>query len=819
MKCKVKKIPKYAEGTPFYKNADFYSQAGNFITQQIDNVQQSKQGVTAGGVVKGMAGGAATGAAIGSIVPGIGTAVGAIVGGAIGGITSGWGGDAKVNYDTNSINYSDIYTGKSGIAGLWHSDEDEKRAARNVQNANLSKLTSENIRNQYYNQTNIPVQPMINAAEGGIVPGEHYASRGEVEVAADGTNAVRYGWDPRGKDTYHVYTNPDGTSAEGNMIFTEEGVKRPNGEKYSDAAEKIIKGTKEGSRLRQISLRKLANEMEEQKMNKEIKKVKKGISAYEGGTDGKEFDFENSFLYRQPDGTFVMQDINGKRTPVPEMMLPYIQGDEHGYYFGPQTGIAPSAGKWNGSMNFAKQILNSKNVAKLRNTMTKVLPKGAKPAAPSTVGNGVNAAQAQKEMLNNDRTFQMWQRLGNKGGVPAKTVESNVAAYRDASKASRNLWELTPAQQAAANASAEQYIYDGMVKSNLPYWLTLAGITGGAGTFLLHEATKDKQPVAINTSASMPVNTNGQTVVTTQEKPVEPVVTSTEAPTENEKKEVVVPKKSSINKPSSSKKTTASRVTTSTAPSPEDTVVRRPIYEEPVKTVTAPTDNTKVYGRDGRVAYDYTAPETKVTPQDLGRTVDYNNNYTGSNWKDNLYRMAVLSQPLWDRAEAEPVNYESPVYKYMPTQIDVSSQLRDTDQSYALSRYNFANLYPNTGAGMAAGLQAASNRAKQLSDIRQYQTNAQNELIGKNVGIYNNWANEHARIMNDVYNKTAANRAAARNINRQNRAATLKNWGQIRRDEKLQDVQFSALNMYAPAIKAVVEDPYSVLNPLYNLNR
>ena len=146
--------------------------------------------------------------------------------------------------------------------------------------------------------------------------------------------------------------------------------------------------------------------------------------------------------------------------------------------------------------------------------------------------------------------------------------------------------------------------------------------------------------------------------------------------------------------------------------------------------------------------------------------------------------MAVLSQPLWDRAKAESVDYTSPVYKYMPTAVDVSSQLRDADQSYALARYNFANLYPNTGAGMAAGLQAASNRAKQYADIRQYQTNAQNELIGKNVGIYNNWANEHARILNDVYNKSAQNRATARNINRQNRAAALSNWGTMLSDDK-----------------------------------
>lgn len=292
----------------------------------------------------------------------------------------------------------------------------------------------------------------------------------------------------------------------------------------------------------------------------------------------------------------------------------------------------------------------------------------------------------------------------------------------------------------------------------------------------------------------------------------------TTVPTVSKKKqETTVSKKGEVSKPSSGKKTTTSQVTASTASSPEDTVLRRPErvydYEEPVKAVTAPVDDKKVYGRDGSVRYDYTTPERKVTPEDLGRTTNNNNNsYTGSNWRDGLYRMAVLSQPLWDRAEAEPVNYESPVYKYMPTQIDVSSQLRDADQSYALARYNFANLYPNTGAGMAAGLQAATDRAKQYANIRQYQTNAQNELIGKNVGIYNNWANEHARILNDVYNKTAANRAAARNINRQNRAAALSNYGQMLRDDKQFAMDTMKLQMMEPMMQYGYENYNDYLN-------
>lgn len=189
------------------------------------------------------------------------------------------------------------------------------------------------------------------------------------------------------------------------------------------------------------------------------------------------------------------------------------------------------------------------------------------------------------------------------------------------------------------------------------------------------------------------------------------------------------------------------------------------------------------------------------------------------NWGDLAYKAASIFTPLFDREKAESVQYQVPIAKYRPTYVNVDPQRRAIDESYAMARYNQANISPNTGAGMAYGLQAATNRAKQLSDVYSWQTNTQNNLIGQNVDTYNKWSADYADIMNNVYDKAAANRATARNINRQNRATALKNWGQIRRDEKLQDVQSSALNMYAPAIKAVMEDPYSVLNPLYNLNR
>lgn len=154
------------------------------------------------------------------------------------------------------------------------------------------------------------------------------------------------------------------------------------------------------------------------------------------------------------------------------------------------------------------------------------------------------------------------------------------------------------------------------------------------------------------------------------------------------------------------------------------------------------------------------------------------------NLDDTAYKFASIMTPLLDRAKAERVDYQVPIAKYRSTAVNVDPQLRSVDDSYAMARYNQENINPNTGAGMAYGLQAAVNRAKQRSDIYNWQTNAQNELIGRNVDTYNRWSENYDNIMNNVYDKAAANRATARNINRQNRATALKNWGSILRNDK-----------------------------------
>lgn len=93
-----------------------------------------------------------------------------------------------------------------------------------------------------------------------------------------------------------------------------------------------------------------------------------------------------------------------------------------------------------------------------------------------------------------------------------------------------------------------------------------------------------------------------------------------------------------------------------------------------------------------------------------------------------------------------------------------------------------------------------------MSDVYNWQTNAQNQLIGHNVDTYNKWSADYAGIMNNVYDKAAANRAAARNINRNNMATALNNWGQILRDDKLNKVERMKFEALKPAINATYED-------------
>lgn len=69
--------------------------------------------------------------------------------------------------------------------------------------------------------------------------------------------------------------------------------------------------------------------------------------------------------------------------------------------------------------------------------------------------------------------------------------------------------------------------------------------------------------------------------------------------------------------------------------------------------------------------------------------------------------------------------------------------------------------------------------------------------------------------MNSVYDKAAANRATARNINRQNAATALKNWGTMLSDDKRMAVERMKFKMLQPAIRSTYED--ATANDLINI--
>lgn len=847
---KIKKIPKYFDGTqsiaaikdPIKTKANESGNAALFAplkqpdaltkhnAQQMSNALNKNYGAQSMPSFNGIsalntgAGVAATASqpiatALGieqgqaaQIASGLGKAVGLanpVAGLAIEAAAPFLGGAGHNDYNkiTTTNDATTATTKKSGAIGLLigNNTDDLHIKASTYQN---SLMAAEQTANKQLEWANDPRnQGMVSMLkEGGVIIGD--PSKGLTRVQVDsrevitdeyGNNAVRLPY-AEGTDSIPALIQPK------RRVFS-------NKRGYADIAEKIIKGTEEGSRLRQIETNNLAIIQEMTKIDKPNKS--KVLHAVNGEynvrkEDKASLDQEiaerkklnaSGFIHKRSDGTFVMQDINGNQYDIPEHMLWGIkQADNGGYYFDfTQSGVAPSAGRWNGSMNYAKQILNAKNIAKLRANMTKVLPKGAKPTTST------KTVDAAKQALAQERAVAEMQRLESQAwlrGKPQGNQHIGVTTGRDV--ASQGLWNLP---NSAANA--DNILVSEAIKNSMPYYLTLAGMIGGAGTFLASEYAKNNP----NPSDTLQVNATNPT---TNKTVSDPVVIQDEQPQEDKIIKAPIER---------SQKTTGSSATNTTSRKTNNTPVLPPVEIESINAnerVKIQGDKSKyaLYNPDNvenELNFDFKPIEvpiegkvrTKPTLKGILR---------GTNWGDLAYEMSSILTPLLDREKAETTRLERPTWKGIPVAVDVSNQLRDSQLGYTLANYNTAQGGYTAGQQLAARSVAASDLARQRAAIHQWQTEQQNKNIAQNIASYNDHSNILAEIANKEIDINAANRAAAKNINRQNKKAALKNWGQIRKDRKLQDVQFSALNMYAPAIKAVMEDPYSILNPLYNLN-
>lgn len=812
---KIKKIPRYYYGS-LAVQADFPMQlstpglkadAGAALKTMAGKAGQAIKGAapSVAGAVGSVASPIAGALGIeqgqtGQIIGSIGSAVGMInpaVGAAIQVLGATAGGRAKLDKSaistTSDIN--DAVSHNTGwIGALAGADRDELlRNAAGIQNSKQSVEQTSHSQEQWSNDPRNQ-RAVLNVKDGGLVPGEHYASRLEVETDSDGNNAVRYAWDPKGKDTYHIYTNPDGSSAEGNMIFNEEGVKRPNGMKYSDTAEKMIKNIKD-PKLRKISLKKLAAEQEVEKAKEG--KTKNGIPAYAGGSDGKKElameiaarkmarrSLDDYFIHQMNDGTFVLQDIDGGRYPIPEEMLWGIkQADNGGYYFDfTQTGVAPYAGKWNGNMNFAKAILNSKNVAKLRNTLTKILPKGSK-AATST-----KALDAAKAEVATERAIAEQQRLMSQAWLRGKSTGNPYAgttAGRDV--ASQGLWNLPN----SANNADNILISEG-IKNSMPYYLALAGMLGGATTFLSSEYAKNNPDTEDPRYKQNVTGVPKQNINGTYSGDV------TSLNTETDQNIQELPAKTEEISTQSSGKRRYSKNSGSARSIALPTVELDPVNVDERVKINGDRLNYTLYdpNRTDGLQFDFSKPIEAPIEGKVRTSPTFQAMLKNTNWEDFAYKAASIFTPLSDREKAEKVTLSRPTWKGIPVGVDVLKQLQDAQLGYDTFNYNTAQGGYTAGQQLAARVAAADNLARQRAAIHAWQTQQQNENIAKNIASYN----DHARLLSEIDNRemdmNAANRATARNINRQNRSTALNNWGKILRNKKqyaMDDVRMAAL--------------------------
>lgn len=130
-------------------------------------------------------------------------------------------------------------------------------------------------------------------------------------------------------------------------------------------------------------------------------------------------------------------------------------------------------------------------------------------------------------------------------------------------------------------------------------------------------------------------------------------------------------------------------------------------------------------------------------------------------WLDKLAGIAPVAAALINKPDYHKEEAIISPAKYIPTGVNIDPIRRAADESFAMARYNQANINPNTGAGMAYGLQAAANRTKALADAYKWQQDTQNRLITQNVGIYNDWSKRYDAARYKAIENTMANEAAA----------------------------------------------------------
>ena len=175
------------------------------------------------------------------------------------------------------------------------------------------------------------------------------------------------------------------------------------------------------------------------------------------------------------------------------------------------------------------------------------------------------------------------------------------------------------------------------------------------------------------------------------------------------------------------------------------------------------------------------------------------NSQNRKEWLNDISDLLPVVGGLFDKYNWHNEEAQISPAKYVPVNANIDPLRRAADESFAMARYNQANLSPNTGAGMAYGLQAASNRAKQYADAYQWQQETNNKLIAQNAGIYNDWRKQRDAYVTQAIADTRANEGAAQQMRDQARKDRLEFYYGNRNDK----MKLAALD---PLLKYAFDD-------------
>lgn len=137
--------------------------------------------------------------------------------------------------------------------------------------------------------------------------------------------------------------------------------------------------------------------------------------------------------------------------------------------------------------------------------------------------------------------------------------------------------------------------------------------------------------------------------------------------------------------------------------------------------------------------------------------------------------------------------------KYGPTEWNIDPQLREINRSNAIARYNQSRLSPNTGAGLAFGIQSAIARNDAMARAYAEKNNMENQMAMANAGIYNAAARYNARAMHTAAIENAQDRAAvdtARRMGLRDLGTTLQTMSKDRRLSKRDQAVLAAMEPF-----------------------